>query len=125
MTLAELQALLGHPVRGFLRQRLDVGVPQEYDEIDDALPVELDPLTSWTIGDRILQRAIAGAEPSGVFLAEQLRGELPPLRLGERILRDEIFPRVDKLFAATVAARSTPSASPCACRRRTTSTARR
>ena len=108
VTLAELQALLGHPVRGFLRQRLDVGIPQEYDEVDDALPVELDALSAWEIGDRVLRRAIAGAEPTGVFLAEQLRGDLPPLRLGERILGDEIFPRVDKLFSATAAARSTP-----------------
>jgi exodeoxyribonuclease V gamma subunit len=105
VTLTELQALLGHPVRGFLRQRLDVGVPQEYDEVEDALPVELEALSKWEVGDRVLRRALAGAEPSGVLLAEQLRGELPPLRLGERILREEIVPRVGQLLSATAAAR--------------------
>jgi exodeoxyribonuclease V gamma subunit len=105
VTLAELQLFLGHPVRGFLRQRLDVGVPQEYDEVEDALPVELDSLASWEIGDRVLRRAIAGDDPTGVFLAEQLRGDLPPLRLGERILAESIAPRVDMLFSATAAAR--------------------
>jgi len=106
VALADLQSFLRHPVAGFLRQRLDVGVPQEYDEVDDALPVELDSLAAWEIGDRVLRRAIAGADPTGVFLAEQLRGDLPPLRLGERILFQDIGPRVDRLFAATAAARS-------------------
>ena len=83
-TLADLQAFLAHPVRGFLRQRLDVGVPQEYDEVDDALPVELDALEA--VGDRRPGAAPGRrrGRPGGVFLAEQLRGDLPPLRLGER-----------------------------------------
>ena len=37
-SLADLRSFLVHPVRGFLRRRLDVGVPREYDEVDDALP---------------------------------------------------------------------------------------
>ena len=108
VALAGLQAFLKHPVRGFLRQRLDVGVPEEYDEVEDALPVELDALEAWAVGDRVLRRALAGAEPSGVLLAEQLRGDLPPLRLGERILREEIVPRVGQLLAATTTARQAP-----------------
>jgi exodeoxyribonuclease V gamma subunit len=107
VTLADLQAFLKHPVRGFLRQRLDVGVPQEYDEVEDALPVELDSLRAWAVGDRVLRRAMAGAEPSAVLLAEQLRGELPPLRLGERILAEAIVPRVGQLLSTTAAARET------------------
>jgi exodeoxyribonuclease V gamma subunit len=107
VTLAELKAFLAHPVRGFLRQRLDVGVPQEYDEVDDALPVELDSLAQWEIGDRVLRRAIAGADPTSVFLAEQLRGDLPPLRLGERMLKD-IAGRVNELYSATAEARQLP-----------------
>jgi exodeoxyribonuclease V gamma subunit len=104
VSLAEVQAFLAHPVRAFLRQRLDVGSPQEYDEVDDALPVEIDALTTWSIGDRVLRRAIAGDDPVEVFLAEQLRGDLPPLRLGERQLT-QIASRVDALHGATTEAR--------------------
>ncbi len=98
--LADLRALLVHPVRSFLRRRLDVGVPREYDEVDDALPVEIDALEAWKIGDRVLRDVIAGADPEGILLAEQLRGDLPPLRLGERQLK-VITERAGKLFAET------------------------
>jgi exodeoxyribonuclease V gamma subunit len=107
LTLAELQSFYANPVRGFLRQRLDVGVPQEYDEIDDALPVELDALREWTVGDRILRRAVAGDDPTGVCLAELLRGDLPPLQLGERVL-ERIVKRVDAIFGSTASARGLP-----------------
>ncbi len=84
VALADLRAFLTHPVRGFLRQRLDVSVPAEHDEVDDALPVEVDSLQAYAVGDRVLRHVIAGAEPGGVLLAEQLRGDLPPLKLGEK-----------------------------------------
>jgi exodeoxyribonuclease V gamma subunit len=100
VALADLKALLVHPVRTFLRRRLDVGVPREYDEVDDALPVEIDALEAWQIGDRVLRDVIAGADPQGILLAEQLRGDLPPLRLGERQLRT-ITTRAGELFART------------------------
>jgi exodeoxyribonuclease V gamma subunit len=100
VTLTDLQSFFRSPVGAFLRQRLDVGLPQEYDEVDDALPVELDALSQWAIGDRVLRRAVDGADPTGVFLAEQLRGDLPPLRLGERLLQD-ICVRVDALYRAS------------------------
>jgi exodeoxyribonuclease V gamma subunit len=91
-------------VRGFLRQRLDVSPPAEHDEIDDALPVEVDALTAWAVGDRVLHAVLAGRDPHHTLLAEQLRGDLPPLRLGERQLHD-ITARVQALCEATVDAR--------------------
>ncbi len=108
VSLADLQAFLAHPVRGFLRQRLDVGVPLEFDEVDDAIPVELDALQSWAVGDRILRQAVAGADPVQVFLAEQLRGELPPLQLGGHVLR-KVTERVNALYLATAASRTVPA----------------
>ena len=52
VALADLKAFLVHPVRAFLRQRLDVGVARDHDELDDALPVEVDAL-----------RAVGGRRP--------------------------------------------------------------
>jgi len=108
VALADLRAHLVHPVREFLRRRLDVGVPREYDEVNDALPVEIDALEAWQIGDRVLRDVIAGADPQGILLAEQLRGDLPPLRLGERQLRT-ITKRAGQLFAQTGDLRSLES----------------
>jgi exodeoxyribonuclease V gamma subunit len=47
---------------------------------------------------------MAGAEPSGVLLAEQLRGDLPPLKLGERQLND-ICRRAQELINTSADAR--------------------
>ncbi|WP_148573241.1 exodeoxyribonuclease V subunit gamma [Nocardioides caldifontis] len=105
VTLEALQAFLAHPVRGFLRQRLDVAVPAEHEQVDDALPVELDALTKWQVGDRVLRQAISGLDPQHVFLAEQYRGDLPPLQLGTRLL-EEIAQRVNGLYLASAPDRS-------------------
>jgi len=88
VALADLQAFFAHPVRRFLRGRLDVAVSQDVEEPDDAMPIELDALTKWGVGDRILRRVISGADPGDVLSAELFRGELPPGTLGDRVLGD-------------------------------------
>src|SRR4051812_34258181 len=47
LELDDVIAFLGHPVRAFLRQRLGVGAATRVEEIDDALPVELDFRAQW------------------------------------------------------------------------------
>jgi exodeoxyribonuclease V gamma subunit len=110
VSLADLRAFLTHPVRGFLRQRLDVSVPAEHEEVDDALPVEVDPLAAYAVGDRVLRNVLAGADPSGVLLAEQLRGDLPPQKLGERKLA-EIIKRCQDLINASAEVRQAEASS--------------
>ena len=41
VSLADLKAFLVHPVRSFLRGRLDVSTPFEPDQLGDAIPVDL------------------------------------------------------------------------------------
>ena len=84
--LDDLVRFLEHPVRGFLRQRLDVLVAEEGDELDEALAIELDGLQSWAIGDRWLSARLAGAEADACEQAEWRRGFLPPGALGRRAL---------------------------------------
>ena len=52
--LEDLLAFVAHPVRAFLRRRLDVSVRAREDEIEDALPVELDALEQYQVGQRLL-----------------------------------------------------------------------
>ncbi len=104
VALTDLKAFLVHPVRAFLRQRLDVGVARDHDELDDALPVEVDALRAWAVGDRVLRDVLAGADPQGVLLAEQLRGDLPPRELGRRQLTT-ITQRAGQLISSSHQAR--------------------
>lgn len=102
LTLAELGRFLHHPARFFLRQRLDVATPFEPDQVADAIPVALDGLEKWAIGDRLLRAVLAaddpGATATAVMTAEQLRGSLPPYELGRSTLTD-IVTDCQALFA--------------------------
>jgi exodeoxyribonuclease V gamma subunit len=97
--LADLIALITHPVKGFLRQRLDVAIRFEQDDPSDALPVALDNLELWGVGDRLLRARLAGVPENECRQAELRRGVLPPFHLGGRTLEavfEEIRPLVDK-----------------------------
>ena len=61
LELDDLVAFVRHPVRAFLRQRLGFGVATYADEVADALPIELDSLESWQVGQRMLDARLAGA----------------------------------------------------------------
>ncbi|MDX6728935.1 MAG: exodeoxyribonuclease gamma subunit [Baekduia sp.] len=101
--LEQLIAFLGHPVRGFLRQRLGVGATARAEEIEDGLPLELDHLAQWGIGDRLLTAQLRGADAAGARAAERARGTLPPGRIGEQRLGD-IASFVDTVMDAARAA---------------------
>ncbi len=105
VSLADLKAFLVHPVRTFLRSRLDVSAPLEAEEVADAIPVDLDGLGRWAIGDRLVTAVIAGENPYDVMLAEQLAGSLPPFRLGELTLQ-RITAEVQDLYRGTTELRA-------------------
>lgn len=110
VSLDELTRFLQHPARGFLRQRLGIAVGTSEEDPDDALPVELDGLQRWAIGDRVLRACLAGTPTQTAAHLEYLRGFLPPGRLGRDTIR-AIGTQVDALLAVCeserrVAARS-------------------
>ena len=87
VSLAELVAFFKDPVKGFFRA-LDFTLPTEVDGIDDAIPVEIDALQEWTVGDRMLTDLLRGMSPDRALKAEWCRGTLPPGQLGWRKARD-------------------------------------
>ena len=97
--IEQLIAFLGNPVRGFLRQRLGIGAVARASEIEDGLPLELDHLAQWSIGDRLLTAQLRGADAAGARTAELARGTLPPGRIGERQL-DVIAALVETVMSA-------------------------
>ncbi|WBQ08248.1 exodeoxyribonuclease V subunit gamma [Kribbella sp. CA-293567] len=91
LALADLLAFFRHPVKGYFRA-LDLTLPWEVDGVSDVLPVEIDNLQKWSVGDRLLRDMLSGVNPNDALQAEWRRGTLPPGRLGWRTateVRDE------------------------------------
>lgn len=95
--LADLVAFAEHPVRAFLWQRLGIRVPEQEEEIADRLPIELDGLSKWNMGERMLSARLTGVDPNVLRAAEWRRGSLPPFAMGAAVL-DEVEGTVDQLF---------------------------
>jgi exodeoxyribonuclease V gamma subunit len=98
LELDDLVAFVSRPVRAFLRRRLGITVGDHADEVEDALPVELDGLGTWGVGQRMLEARLAGAEPRAAALAEIARGTLPPGVLGQPVIA-AVHPVVDEIVA--------------------------
>ncbi|MDR7252813.1 exodeoxyribonuclease V gamma subunit [Nocardioides sp. BE266] len=108
VSLSDLQDFFAHPVRSFLRHRLRVTTPYDVDETKDAIPITLDGLEKWDVGDRLVRDVLAGGDPQSAMLAEQLRGLLPPEDLGSAMLTS-IVKNVKPLVEAAVPLRTGPA----------------
>jgi exodeoxyribonuclease V gamma subunit len=104
IALADLVSFLEQPVRAFLRQKLGVTLVRDDEELADNLPVALDSLQQWGVGDRLLRARLAGADPSRCQLAEWRRGTLPPGALGTRMVAD-VMRTVEPIVAASATGR--------------------
>ncbi|RNI19859.1 exodeoxyribonuclease V subunit gamma [Flexivirga caeni] len=82
VSLADLLKFFEDPARWFVRQRLDVALPFEIDEVPDTMPIELDALQKWQIGDRALADSMRGISRDEIARMERLRGAIPPGTLG-------------------------------------------
>lgn len=98
VALDDLIGFFKDPVKGFFRA-LDYTLPWDVDAIDDAMPVEIDALQEWKIGDRMLDDMLRGMTAADAQQAEWRRGSLPPGRLGWRKAQ-EIAARSAALAAA-------------------------
>ena len=83
VVLADLTGFFRDPVKGFFRA-LDYTLPWEVDGVEDAMPVDINALEEWTVGDRMLHDMLHDMEPDQARQAEWRRGTLPPGRLGWR-----------------------------------------
>lgn len=88
VTLDDLTRFLQHPVRGFLRQRLELNTWDDDDVTADAIDVELDGLQRWAIGDDLVRRLVRGDAIDDAIAAELAAGGLPPGALGQAVIDD-------------------------------------
>jgi len=101
VTLIDLLDFFSDPAKGFFRA-LDFTLPWDVDSLDDAIPVDIDPLQEWAVGHRMLSDMLSGMDPNHSLHAEWRRGSLPPGHLGWRKAK-EIRDRAGQL--ATTALR--------------------
>ncbi|WKG04684.1 exodeoxyribonuclease V subunit gamma [Mycolicibacterium sp. HK-90] len=91
VALEDLVTFFKDPVKGFFRA-LEYTLPWDVDGVSDVMPVDIDALEEWTVGDRMLGDILRGMTPADAQQAEWRRGTLPPGQLGWRravALRDQ------------------------------------
>lgn len=87
LELDALRQFVTHPARYFLKNRArlsfwaDDGLPEE-------LPLELNGLGKWHIGQRILSDVASGHTMDASIAQAWLRGDVPPGELGKRVMND-------------------------------------
>ncbi|MGY4708296.1 exodeoxyribonuclease V subunit gamma [Mycolicibacterium sp. CBM1] len=109
VTLSDLLKFFANPVKGFFTA-LDLTLPWEVDGVEDAMPVEIDSLQEWTVGQRLLTDMLAGVDPDRASQAEWRRGTLPPGRLGWRKAGEIRQQATELARAASVYRSGTPRA---------------
>ena len=103
--LDQLERFLRHPVRAFLRERLNISLRAKTRDFEDAIPIDLDALDRWQIADRVLQARLDGADLGACLEAERARGALPPGQLAD----PELVQITDPLDELVASGRSTIS----------------
>lgn len=94
--LSDLINFFKHPVRGYLRTRIGFSPFWTPDVDEEDIPITVDGLAAWKIGDRMLRRQLTGISRQQLVDAEWRRGDVPPRQLGSRVL-DPIARTVEEI----------------------------
>ncbi len=87
IVLDDLVTFFKNPARALLRTRM--GLSSTRDDPDaNRLPLVPDGLQRWKLGDRLLRDALAGRSLGQAIDAERRRGDVPPGKLGARVIDD-------------------------------------
>jgi exodeoxyribonuclease V gamma subunit len=83
ISLGELKSFFNHPVRAFLRKRLQLRLLGEETDLSDDIATSLDALEHWAVTNRLLVARLAGHSTEKWRRHERALGALPPGGLGE------------------------------------------
>ncbi len=101
VALDSLVSFVQHPVRAFLRRRLNLYLSDPEQQLRDGLPLALDALERWGVGDRLLDSVMAGVDLETAVAAERRRGFLPPGAIADPVV-DDVRAGVVELMARFV-----------------------
>ncbi len=99
--LAELQSFMKDPVKYFLQRRLGLRLPRREDGVSPLLPVGLDGLEQWNVGDRLLSARLSDVSVDDWCRVEQRLGTLPPASLGDALVAS-VVGDVEQLVSTAV-----------------------
>ncbi|HEX7740385.1 MAG TPA: exodeoxyribonuclease V subunit gamma, partial [Marmoricola sp.] len=102
--LDDLIGFFKDPVRTFLRRRLQISLLDDEPPRSDTLPIEVDGLTEWQVGDKILADVVAGRDPNIALQRVWRGGMLPPGQLGwttAQQIRDRAKPVAEMVAAVS------------------------
>ncbi|HNO39020.1 MAG TPA: exodeoxyribonuclease V subunit gamma, partial [Marmoricola sp.] len=80
--LLDLIAFFKSPAKQFVRNGLDIGLPQDSEGVSDQIPISVDGLMEWKIGEQVLEQLLNGMSPDHACQQAWRTGVLPPGRLG-------------------------------------------
>lgn len=104
----ELNRFLQDPAKVFVTHQIGVSLARWTDEIDPQLPLELDGLGRWAIGDRWLRARLDGEDPQRLRHAERLSGSTPHGMLAESAM-NQISNTVERMVTALQPHRNQPA----------------
>ncbi|HET7476532.1 MAG TPA: exodeoxyribonuclease V subunit gamma [Dermatophilaceae bacterium] len=87
VALDDLVRFFNHPAKALLRTRAGLYRADEEEQAADEIPITLDPLQRWSIGDRLLEQHLDGLQLDRLAAAEWRRGGLPPRVFGSQALQ--------------------------------------
>jgi exodeoxyribonuclease V gamma subunit len=101
VTLDQLADACTRPARTYLRDRLDVRLPRERENLDPSIPLSVTPLEVYTLGDDLLRRhhALRGGAVDAWRETTRLQGGLPPRELATAAL-GEVEEEVEQMLRA-------------------------
>jgi exodeoxyribonuclease V gamma subunit len=108
VTASQLARFFAHPARFLLRERLNVRLELEEDELDNREPFALDGLESWSLRQQLLQARLIELDDDGLKPLIDATGMLPQGHVGDAWFEQEsktVDEFVDKL-APNLALRS-------------------
>lgn len=86
--LSELHQFLKNPVAAFVAQRLGARLPRSEESVNDRLPVALESLEKWHVGDRLLKAVLRDVTVDDCVRVERQLGTLPPAVLGDELISE-------------------------------------
>ena len=94
--LSDLVRFFNNPIRALMYDRAGLWITRPDKAPDEQIPVNLNGLDAWSIGERLLRLRLAGHGAECLIAAEWRRGYLPPRALGQRAIQD-ITGKVEEL----------------------------
>ena len=99
LALSDLITFFAHPIKTFVETRLGIRLPDRNEPRSDTIPLELNHLQKWAVGDRLLSGALAGYDRADILATLVGSRQFPVGSLAAKDV-DDVIAQVDVLMTA-------------------------